>query len=111
MDLLAAVFALRAESFTPGTEVHIPIFVDHKNWEMVAWVVGHQQITTRAGRFETTVVCCRTRLAGKLAQRGDLLVWLSDDDRRLPVRIEAPFAVGKIEASLTSYRTGPIVLR
>jgi hypothetical protein len=108
MDLLAAVYRLRAEVPPNGSVVRIPIFTGHKSWEMVAQVVGRERLKTDAGTFDTLVVRGQTLFSGKLSTRGDIMVWLSNDDRRLPVRITAPFAIGKMEATLTAFHSGAL---
>ena len=44
-DLLAAVFALRDETLTKRTDIHIPIFSGIKSWELIADVTGEETIT------------------------------------------------------------------
>jgi hypothetical protein len=110
-DLLAAVYSLRAESFVDGAAVRIPIYAGHKNWELIAQVAGRERVRTGAGVFDTIVLRCRTTLGGKFATHGDLMIWLSNDERHIPVRIEAPFAVGTIEASLIAYQAGTLTQR
>ena len=105
-DLLAAVFALRDETLTKRTNIHIPIFSGIKSWELVADVTGEETITTAAGKFDTLLLRCRTTFGGKLKTNGDILVWLSRDARRIPVRIVAPLMIGHAEAELTSYQAG-----
>lgn len=40
---------------------------------------------------------------GIFQSSGELLVWFTDDDRRIPVRMRAKVPVGSIEATLTAY--------
>jgi uncharacterized protein DUF3108 len=43
---------------------------------------------------------------GVFEQQGRLLLWVTDDDRRLPVRLRAKAPVGWVSADLESYRPG-----
>lgn len=40
---------------------------------------------------------------GLFVKRGRLKIWLSDDARRLPVRMRAKVAIGSVSADLESY--------
>jgi hypothetical protein len=35
-----------------------------------------------------------------LRQKGDVLIWVTDDERRLPIRMRTAIKVGSIEATL-----------
>jgi hypothetical protein len=43
---------------------------------------------------------------GLFNHQGDLFVWFTDDDRRIPVMMKASVPVGAIEAKLTRYQPG-----
>ena len=107
-DLLSAVFALRDETLTRRADIHIPIFSGIKRWELVAEVAGQETIKTDAGTFDTLVIRCRTTFGGKYATNGDITVWFSNDERRIPVRMVAPFSIGQVEAELTAYQSGAV---
>jgi hypothetical protein len=106
-DILSAVYALRDLPLQPGNEYRVPIFTGHRNWEMIATVSKVERVKTDAGKFDAIQVRCRTLFGGKFSTQGDMVVWFSNDDRRIPVKMTAPFALGTMEASLTSYHAGP----
>jgi hypothetical protein len=108
LDLLAAVYALRDRSLSGVRPIRIPLLAGRKTSEMIATVAGTERVTTEAGTYDTIVVRCRTMFGGKFASSRELTIWLSNDDRRIPVRFEAPFVVGTIRAQLTSYHAGPV---
>ncbi len=108
LDLLAAVYALRERTLTKASTIRIPLLAGRKSSVMLATVAGTERVTTEAGTFETLVVRCQTMFSGKFAANRELTIWLSNDDRRIPVQFEAPFVVGTIRAELSSYHTGPV---
>lgn len=110
-DILAAVYALRDQPLPKGAQFRLPIFTGHKNWEMIATVAGTERINTDAGKYDAIQVRCRTLFGGKFSTQGDIVVWFSNDDRRIPVKMTAPFALGTMEASLASYTAGAVALR
>lgn len=106
-DLLAAVFALRDESWKTEGEVHVPVFSGLKQWELVAQVTGRERVTVEAGTFDAVRLRCHTTFGGKLRTNGDIIMWLSDDERRLPLRVSAPLVLGSIDTELTSFEWTP----
>lgn len=105
-DILAAVYRLRTMDLKPLDEVSIPIFTGNKSWKLEGKVIGRQVVKSKGGTYDTLVIRCRTHFDGKFASDRDLTVWLSDDARRIPVRLEADFLVGSMRATLQEYRPG-----
>jgi hypothetical protein len=44
--------------------------------------------------------------SGAFSQGGELTVWMTRDERRLPVKLESKLPVGTFTASLREYRPG-----
>jgi hypothetical protein len=40
-----------------------------------------------------------------LRQKGEVLIWVTDDERRLPVRLKTAIKVGSIEATLIAVKS------
>ena len=45
-------------------------------------------------------------LNGKKQDKGQLVIWLTDDDRKLPVRIDAESGYGSVTAELVQFKEG-----
>ena len=61
--------------------------------------VAYDLVDTPVGRVNTIVVKPETRYQGVLQKKGDSFLWLTDDDRRYIIRLEAKvkiFGVGPI---------------
>ena len=101
-DILSAIYMLRTQDYSSGT-VHLPIYNGGKTWEMTARVSGRETVKTDAGRFDTIVVRCMTYFGGDFHSGREMIVWLTNDERRMPVKIEADYAVGTMRAQLVSY--------
>jgi hypothetical protein len=56
-------------------------------------VVGREQLTVKAGTFETVLVEMRVRDPARYKGEGVIRIHFSDDDRRLPLRIESTLPV------------------
>lgn len=104
-DLMAAMLALRNRPLAVGDRVEIPVFTGKKTFTLQAEVEGKAQVEVEAGRFDALVVRLGTEFSGKLAQ-AKLRVYLSDDARHVPVRLDGEFGFGKFSADLARYQKG-----
>jgi hypothetical protein len=102
-DVLSAFFRVRTLKLTDGEEIKMPTHGDRRLYDLVVKVHGRERLDTILG--DVTCIKVQPVLAeeGLFKNEGDLFVWLTDDDRRIPVRMKANVPVGAIEAKLTSY--------
>lgn len=105
-DLLATFYATRTHPLAPGDVIESPIFTGNRTFTMKATVVGKERLTTKAGTFDTKRVHVEVAFAGKLQSKREIRIFFTDDDRHMPVRIDAEFFLGKIAADLASFETG-----
>jgi hypothetical protein len=105
-DLASALLRLRMESLAPGTHLEFPVFSGKKTFTLRADVEAREEIDTPAGRFRAVRVRVELGFEDKFKTTRPAYLWVSDDERRIPLRGVADFAVGRITASLTGYRPG-----
>jgi hypothetical protein len=105
-DLASALFEVRMKPLAPGTVYEFPVFSGTDTFMLHAEVEGGEALTTPAGRFQTARVRVRLGFKDKFKTDRDAHVWISNDERRVPVRMSADFAVGNVTATLTGYRPG-----
>lgn len=105
-DLLAAIFTLREQRLAIGDKVEIPIFTGRRLFSLKARVDRKAVVEVPAGKFNTVVLRVQVQFSGRLASKRDLDLYLTDDFRHLPVRLDAEFIVGSLVANLASYRKG-----
>ena len=68
-----------------------PTYAGRKLWEISARPVGFERIKTDRGEIDTIIIQPVIRKNGKIEDKGDLRMWLSRDERHLPVRLYAKF--------------------
>jgi hypothetical protein len=56
-----------------------------------------------AGTFKCIVIEPMVTEGGLFKSEGNILVWLSDDDRKIPVKVATKIPIGYVEAKLTRY--------
>ncbi|MCI0672538.1 MAG: DUF3108 domain-containing protein [Myxococcaceae bacterium] len=105
-DVAAATFALRNKPLAVGQRYEMPVFTGTRVITMRADVVGTETLDTTLGRREVFKLRVQTEFTGRLASRRDMHVYLTMDEARVPVRIEADLVLGKVVAELSDYQEG-----
>jgi hypothetical protein len=105
-DSLSVLYFLRAVPLPDGAVITVPVVSEGKSWEAVITVMGREMRSTPMGEVMTVKVKPETRYQGVLKKQGDSFLWLTDDDRRVPVRLEAKVKVGTVVANLREFEPG-----
>jgi hypothetical protein len=105
-DSLSSLFYLRTVDLSDGALVRFPVISEGKNWDAEVSVIRREVRNTPLGKVPTVVLKPETKYQGILKKQGDSFVWLTDDDRRLLVRLEAKVRIGTVVAVLRSFERG-----
>lgn len=100
-DSLSIIYYIRSLDLEPGKTVHLDIYDAKRVWKGEVKVLRREEVSTPMGRFKTVVVQPVLRSPdGKPPRAGDMTVWLTDDERRIPVMMTTKAKLGKITATL-----------
>ena len=88
-------------------EILLESHADRKNYPLNVIVHGREEVDTPAGKFQCLVVEPMLRTPGLFKHEGKLTIWLTDDERRMPVLMKSKVAIGSITVILTGYRGHP----
>ncbi|MBI4423594.1 MAG: HAD-IIIA family hydrolase [Elusimicrobia bacterium] len=106
-DILSSLFFVRSKELTVGSEIIVDVNTK-QNWPLVIKVVRKKTLEVPAGRFRTVEVEPFLRDEGIFIQKGKRLqIWLTDDDRKLPVRMSVEVIFGNVTASLQKIGRSP----
>ncbi|MBS1961086.1 MAG: DUF3108 domain-containing protein [Bdellovibrionales bacterium] len=106
-DSFSALYYVRTLPLEDGKVYSFPVVSEGKEWEAVVTVVRREDMDTPLGKKRCVVIRPQTRFQGVIKQeKGDSFIWLTDDDRRFIVRLEAEVKVGSVSARLTSVEPG-----
>jgi hypothetical protein len=105
-DMAAAVFRVREMALRVGDVVHVPVFTGQHSFDLVARVIAQEKLPVPAGMFDTLRLDVGVIFQGKLKTTQDIVAWVSDDERHIPVRFDGSFLLGTVSAELTTYRHG-----
>ena len=67
------------------------VYGGRKLYQISSRVLGYERILTDHGEVDTIAVLPLIRRDGKPDDKGDLKIWFSNDERRVPVRLYAKF--------------------
>ncbi len=107
-DSLSSLFFMRNIPLPDGAVATFPVISEGKNWDAVVTVVRRETIDTPMGRTRAVVLKLETKYQGILKKQGDSFIWLSDDDRRFMLRLQAKVRIGTIVAELVSMEPGKL---
>ncbi|HEV8658249.1 MAG TPA: DUF3108 domain-containing protein [Thermoanaerobaculia bacterium] len=107
-DPLSLIYYIRSLDLGSGKTHEFTIVADGKIYIVQTRVISRETITTPAGTFNTVVIEPKMEsTAGVFRdEQSRLLIWYSDDDRHLPVRIRSELKIGSITATLRGTKTG-----
>ena len=99
-DTLSSFFFFRTIELQVGKSSFIDIFDCKKLWNTEVQVLRREEIRTPLGRFKTVVIKPILKSEGIFARTGDMLIWLTDDERRIPLLMKSKVKIGSITATL-----------
>lgn len=100
-DLIGALGVLRRSNFA-GQTISIPLSDGKKAIKARIEPLAKEQVTTPMGTYRTQKVEAFLFNGEFFRRSGRLFLWISEDDRRLPVRIriQLPFYIGTVTLTL-----------
>ncbi len=103
-DSLSSIYYLRTKELIVGKPVIIDIFDNRKLWQVEVQVLGKEKIETPVGAFNTVMVKPVLKFEGIFQRKGDVYIWLTDDSRKMPVKMRSKIKIGSISADLIEYK-------
>ena len=107
-DIVSAILYCRTLNYNKldsGQQYTFPVFLDNELFNLGIKYHGKEAITTEYGEFKCLVLQ-PVLLTGRIFSEVDKMrIYLTDDERHLPVYIESPLKVGRVVAVLTKYKS------
>lgn len=101
-DVLSAFYRVRTMPLVPGEELFLESHADRKNYAIRVSVLGREEIESVLGTVTCLVVEPRLRSGAFFKNEGRLTLYLTDDERRIPVLMKSKIPVGSISVVLTA---------
>ncbi len=101
-DALSGFYYVRSLKLSVGQPVYITILDNKKVWNVEVQVLKKEKITLPTGTFDTIVVKPLLKSEGIFSRKGEIFIWLTDDKKHIPVKMQTKVAIGSITATLVN---------
>lgn len=99
-SIMSAFYMVRTLPLEDGKTSKFSAVSGKKRYELKVNVLGRETLNTKLGEFKTVKVEPVLDGDGIFVSKGRIFIWLTDDDRRIPVLMECEIALGSIKAKL-----------
>ncbi|MHC1698173.1 MAG: DUF3108 domain-containing protein [Geobacteraceae bacterium] len=100
LDTLSSFYFVRTLKLEIGKSVFLTILDNTKTWNVEVQVLRKEKLKTSLGTFNTIVIKPLMQSEGIIDRKGDMLIWLTDDSRLLPVKMKTKVKIGSVTATL-----------
>ena len=105
-NAFSGIFYMRVFNWKEGKQISFRVAEDKKNIVFTGTAVAKEKLSTEAGDFNAIKIKASIVSRGALSQTGDIFIWLSDDDRKYILRIEAKIKIGTLVSEVIEIEPG-----
>jgi hypothetical protein len=105
-DIMSAFYYTRTLDFSHmkiNDRIHLQNFYKDKVYNLDVKYLGKDQVEVPAGTFNCIVIEPLVVEGGLFKSEGSIIIWLTDDELKIPVKVKTKVVIGSIDADLTSY--------
>jgi len=106
IDEIAVLYLVRTLPLEPGDEYRLERYFKPRSNPIVVRVLKREEIRVPAGRFRTIVIEPIIPELGAFQAKKKPRVWITDDERRIIVKLQTSAPVGPVALNLTDYEAG-----
>ena len=115
-DAVSAFYYVRTLDYSKskiGERMMLQNFFKDTTYSLAVKFLGRQRISVDAGTFNCIIVEPMMKEGGLFKAEGKVLIWLTDDERKIPVKVSTKVVIGSIDAELREYSgvNGPIAAK
>jgi len=107
-DILSAFYYVRSVPLSVGKSIYVDITADGRAMKTEVVVHRRENINTIFGKVNCLVIEPKLRGEAVFKQSGRILIWLTDDEYKIPVRLESKITIGSFVATLKSASQVPL---
>jgi hypothetical protein len=105
-DALSAFYYTRYQALPLGGSILFDYHASRRSQPLEVRVLGRERVKVPAGTFDCVVVEPLLKAGGVFKNSGRLVIWLTDDERRIPVLMRSKVTIGSVSVELQEMRTG-----
>jgi len=112
-DIVSAFYYVRTlnlKSMKKDSVIMLKNFFKDSTYNLGVKILGRETVKVEAGTFKTVVIQPLVQEGGLFKSDGKIVIWLTDDERKIPVKVGTKIAIGFVGAELTNYSglRGPV---
>lgn len=107
LDDIGAFYYARTLDVTgkqPGEVIILPYLSKDEVKELKIKFIGKENVETSAGEFRCNMVQPMLKESALASKVDDITVWLTDDDNKIPVKIQMKIIIGSVKVELKSFQ-------
>jgi hypothetical protein len=105
-DALSAFYYFRTQTLPLGGSIVFHYHASQKSQPLQVRVLGRERIKTPLGAFDCIGIEPILKAGGIFQSTGRLVIWVTDDERRMPVLMKSKVAIGSISVVLIAAKAG-----
>jgi hypothetical protein len=105
-DIVSAFYYVRTQNFNdarPGQRIHLQNFYNDSTYKLDVKFLGRQTIEVDAGTFDCILVEPMVREGGLFKSEGRIIIWLTDDEKKIPIKVSTQIVIGSVDGELREY--------
>lgn len=110
-DILSAFYHVRNQDLVIGKSIQVNITADGRKMPTEIVVHRTERVKTIFGNVECLVIEPKLKGEAIFKQTGRILIWLTNDAYKIPVKLDSKVAFGSFVASLSSAQNVPLKLK
>ncbi len=99
-DVLSIIYYVRTLDLKVGQKIDLDSYIDKHIYPLTMTVKKQEKIEVPAGKFDCILLVPSKRPGSTEELKGEMWIWLSMDDRRLPVQIKSRAPLGSVRMEL-----------
>ncbi len=103
-DIYASFYYARYATLEVGKPFYVTVLDGREPDVIEVQVLRKEKIGTILGRVNTIVIKPLVKPKGVFEGKGSVLIWLTDDARRIPVKVQTKVKVGSVTATLAGIK-------
>jgi hypothetical protein len=103
LDTAGAIYLMRQLPMEKGQDICFDVYGIRTLWRLTGEIIGKEKVSLPLGEFEAWHLKGVAVRHDRPSSKREVHVWISDDERRLPLAAVGAIDLGAIRATLTAF--------
>lgn len=106
-DMISTFYFLRnydTKNMKAGEEISVDMFFDFETYSFKLQFLGYETLRTKFGKVRTQKFRPIVQAGRVFKAKESVIVWITADENKIPIRMKASLAVGSLRAELEAYK-------